>query len=85
MSILGQLADHARVRTERAKQRLPLPVLQARSAAMPRGTFAFETALKRPNLSFICECKKASPSKGLIAEEFPYLQIARDYEAAGAD
>lgn len=85
MSILGQLADHARVRTERAKQQLPLPVLQARSAAMPRGTFAFETALKRPNLSFICECKKASPSKGLIAEEFPYLQIARDYEAAGAD
>ena len=85
MRILGQLADHARARTERAKQQLPLPVLQARSAAMPRGTFAFETALKRPNLSFICECKKASPSKGLIAEEFPYLQIARDYEAAGAD
>ncbi|MBQ4469302.1 MAG: indole-3-glycerol phosphate synthase TrpC [Synergistaceae bacterium] len=47
--------------------------------------FAFEKALKRQGLSFICECKRASPSKGLIAPEFPYLEIARDYEAAGAD
>ena len=44
---------------------------------LPKGTFAFENALKKPGLSFICECKKASPSKGVIAEEFPYLQIAR--------
>ena len=41
--------------------------------------------MKKPDISFICECKKASPSKGLIAPVFPYLQIARDYEAAGAD
>ncbi|MBQ9594408.1 MAG: indole-3-glycerol phosphate synthase TrpC [Synergistaceae bacterium] len=47
--------------------------------------FAFEKALKRQGLSFICECKRASPSKGLISPEFPYLEIARDYEAAGAD
>ncbi|MBO4927132.1 MAG: indole-3-glycerol phosphate synthase TrpC [Clostridiales bacterium] len=47
--------------------------------------FAFEEALRRDGMSFICECKKASPSKGVIAEDFPYLQIARDYEAAGAD
>ena len=45
----------------------------------------FEAALRKPGLSFICECKKASPSKGLIAPEFPYLQIAKEYEAAGAD
>lgn len=42
-------------------------------------------ALKKSDISFICECKKASPSKGLISPEFPYLQIANDYEAAGAD
>lgn len=45
---------------------------------------AFERALRRPGMSFICEVKKASPSKGVIAEEFPYLDIAKDYEAAGA-
>lgn len=52
----------------------------------PGSDFAFEKALKsNPDLAFICECKKASPSKGVIAEEFPYLQIAKEYEAAGAD
>ena len=45
----------------------------------------FENALRSENISFICECKKASPSKGLIAQDFPYLRIAKDYEAAGAD
>ena len=47
--------------------------------------FAFEKALRKDGLSFILECKKASPSKGLIAPDFPYLQIAKEYEAAGAD
>jgi len=46
--------------------------------------FAFEKALAGDGIHFICECKKASPSKGLIAEHFPYLDIAREYEAAGA-
>lgn len=46
--------------------------------------FPFEKNLKKEGISFICEVKKASPSKGLIAEDFPYLQIAKDYEAAGA-
>jgi indole-3-glycerol phosphate synthase len=45
---------------------------------------AFETALRSNDIAFICEIKRASPSKGLIAEDFPYLDIARDYEAAGA-
>lgn len=52
---------------------------------MQKGSFAFENALRKDGISFICECKKASPSKGLIAPEFPYLQIAEEYEAAGAD
>ena len=47
--------------------------------------FAFEQALRKEGVSFICECKKASPSKGLIAPNFPYLEIAKEYEAAGAD
>lgn len=52
---------------------------------MQKGDFSFEKALRKPGISFICECKKASPSKGLIAPDFPYLQIAGAYEAAGAD
>ena len=45
---------------------------------------SFLEALKKPGMSYICEVKKASPSKGLIAPEFPYLEIAKEYEAAGA-
>ena len=50
----------------------------------PCTAFPFESALRSNDISFICEIKKASPSKGVIAEEFPYLEIAKDYEAAGA-
>lgn len=85
MTILDQLAGHARERTEQAKQKTPLSVLKEQAEALPKGTFAFEQALKAPGISFICECKKASPSKGLIAPEFPYLSIAKEYQAAGAD
>jgi indole-3-glycerol phosphate synthase len=49
------------------------------------GKFSFEQALKAPDIAFICECKKASPSKGLISPDFPYLKIAKEYEEAGAD
>ena len=85
MTILDQLAEHAKDRVERAKEQLPLETLKQRAMALPKGEFAFENALKKPGMSFICECKKASPSKGLIAPVFPYLEIAREYEAAGAD
>lgn len=85
MTILDQLAAHARERIEQAKQRVPLEKLKQRALALPKGDFAFENALKKPGISFICECKKASPSKGLIAPDFPYLKIAQEYEAAGAD
>lgn len=84
-TILDRLAGHARERVEDAKRRQPLAEIRQRALDMPKGNFAFENALKKPDIAFICECKKASPSKGLIAPEFPYLSIAREYEAAGAD
>lgn len=85
MNILDQLAEHARYRTEQAKKEVPLSEIRERALSMPKGGFSFEKALRKPGISFICEFKKASPSKGLIAPDFPYLQIAKEYEAAGAD
>ena len=85
MTILDQLADHARQRVAAAKKTVPLEELRRQALSLPRGDFTFEKALRKDGLSFLCECKKASPSKGLIAPEFPYLQIAAEYEAAGAD
>lgn len=83
--ILTLLADHARARVAAAKAARPLEEVRAAALALPKGDFAFERALAQPGLRFICECKRASPSKGLIAPEFPYLAIAREYAAAGAD
>ena len=85
MTILDRLADHARERTEQAKMRIPPEEIRRKALSLPKGCFAFENALKKAGISFVCECKKASPSKGLIAPDFPYLQIAKDYERAGAD
>ena len=85
MTILDRLADHARERVEEAKQNVSFEELKERALALPRGDFEFEKALKKDDIAFICECKKASPSKGVIAAEFPYLQIAKEYESAGAD
>lgn len=85
MTILDQLAGHARERTLLAKKELPLTVLKEKVHSLPKGNFPFEQALRKPGISFICECKKASPSKGVISLDFPYLQIAREYEEAGAD
>lgn len=85
MNILDQLAAHARERAAAAKNNISLKEISNKAYSLPKGDFAFENALKKPGISFICECKKASPSKGLIAADFPYLQIAKEYEAAGAD
>ena len=85
MNILDQLAEAARQRVEEAKRQIPLAEIKRQAQALPKGDLRFEKALAKPGLSFICECKKASPSKGLIAPDFPYLQIAKEYEAAGAD
>ena len=84
-TILDKLADYARERTEEAKRIISLIDIKSMAFDMQKDDYSFEKALKKPELSFILECKKASPSKGLIAPNFPYLQIAKDYEAAGAD
>ncbi|MGJ9658986.1 indole-3-glycerol phosphate synthase TrpC [Actinotignum sp. GS-2025c] len=62
----------------------PAPAAGSQPGSDP-ASFPFEAALRGPGLGFICEVKKASPSKGIIAEDFPYLDIARSYEAAGAE
>ena len=86
MTILDQLAAHARERVAEEESRTPMEALRERCSALgPGDGAAFARALRRPGLSLICEVKKASPSKGIIAEHFPYLEIARSYEAAGAD
>lgn len=85
MTILDELADYARVRTAEAEKKKSLEEVKKAALALPKGDYRFEKALKKPGISFICECKKASPSKGLIASEFPYVEIAKDYEMAGAD
>ncbi len=85
MTILDQLADHAKQRVEIQKKIASLKQVKEQALILPKGTFSFEKALQKEDLSFICECKKASPSKGLIAEDFPYLDIAKAYEEAGAD
>lgn len=84
-NILEQLAAYARTRVEQAKAVRPLADVKAAALAQPKGNFAFEKALAQPGVRFICECKRASPSKGLIAPVFPYLDIAKEYAAAGAD
>ena len=90
--ILDEIAVKTRERIQAEKRRVPLSEMKALAAeAKARRQeeggedFPFEKALAKPDMSFICEVKKASPSKGVIAEHFPYLEIAEEYEAAGAD
>lgn len=82
--ILDTLAKAAALRVAKVKTLYPHDQMEQTARSLPAGGFQFEKALKTPGISFICEVKKASPSRGVIAEEFPYLDIALDYEAAGA-
>ncbi len=85
MNILDELAAYARVRVEKAKAIKSLARVRAEAEQLPKGDFSFEKVLGKQGLSFICECKKASPSQGIITEYFPYVEIAKAYEKAGAD
>ena len=83
--ILDEIADKTRVRVLEAQKKISTGKMKEMAEAMSSDTgFPFEKALKKAGISFICEVKKASPSKGVIAEDFPYLDIAKEYEAAGA-
>ena len=87
--ILDDLAAATQARVERKKAQIPLETVKAQAQTLAQQeshfTFLFEQAIAKDDISFICEVKKASPSKGIIAEDFPYLDIATDYEKAGAD
>ncbi|HKL99588.1 MAG TPA: indole-3-glycerol phosphate synthase TrpC [Mobilitalea sp.] len=89
--ILDKIAEATRSRLDKEMARMPISILKSKAAEIrtsgninTRKDFTFEEALKAPGISFICEVKKASPSKGVISTDFPYLTIARDYEGAGA-
>lgn len=83
--ILEKIAISTRKRVEERKIEVSLEKIKDRAEAMGKNTgYPFYRALAKKEISFICEVKRASPSKGIIAEEFPYLEIAGEYEAAGA-
>ncbi|NCC44341.1 MAG: indole-3-glycerol phosphate synthase TrpC [Clostridia bacterium] len=96
MNILVEIADKTKLRIQEEKSRVPVLNLRRqieenraeRAIRANGGAFSSEKtfleALKKDGMSYICEVKKASPSKGLIAPDFPYLEIAKEYEAAGA-
>lgn len=82
--ILDTLAESTKKRVENEKKTISPEQMKSYALSMPKLNFEFEKALRKDDIAFICEVKKASPSKGVIAEDFPYVQIARDYETAGA-
>ena len=86
MTILDQLADHARLRVAKEKEKCSLKSMkEAAHSGGPAAGDRFRRAVGKPGLSIICEVKKASPSKGIIDPVFDYRAAALDYEAAGAD
>jgi indole-3-glycerol phosphate synthase len=89
--ILGKIAASTLLRVAKAKESFPPEQIKQKALAIPCPlspvpcpSLSFKQALSSPGLSFICEVKKASPSKGVIAQDFPWLEIAKDYEAGGA-
>ena len=83
--ILDTIVEATKIRVAQEKQMESPEAVKAAALALPSDTgFPFEAALRQQDFNFICEVKKASPSKGIIAEHFPYLDIAKEYEVAGA-
>ena len=83
--ILDKIIEATKIRVAQEKQVESPDSVKAAALALPSDIgFPFEAALRQQDFNFICEVKKASPSKGIIAEHFPYLEIAKEYEVAGA-
>ncbi len=84
--ILDDIVNATKIRLEMQRLKMPLEQVKESALNLPASKdFPFKEALSKKGLSFICEVKKASPSKGVIAEDFPYSDIAKEYERAGAD
>ena len=86
-NILEEIAARTRERIAKEKSRISVSELENRIQEVnknARQKITFLQALQKDGMSYICEVKKASPSKGLIAPDFPYVEIAKEYEAAGA-
>ncbi|HBL84986.1 MAG: indole-3-glycerol phosphate synthase [Clostridiales bacterium GWF2_38_85] len=81
--ILDRIVVATKIRVEKVKEKISLQQMMT-LAKKSNTPFAFEKALRQKDVSFICEVKKASPSKGIITDDFPYIQIAKEYESAGA-
>lgn len=85
MNILEEIAAKTRERVAEEKNKVSLEEMKQQAESLNTETcFPFENAIKEGSISFICEVKKASPSKGLIAGDFPYVEIAKEYEKGGA-
>ena len=82
--ILDTIAAATKIRVGAAKKAIPFLDMRKNALELPRGNFRFEKALREPGVSVISEIKRASPSKGIITEDFPYIDIALEYEEAGA-
>lgn len=84
--ILKKIEDKTRERIEEIMKIKSLEKIKKEAYEYQgKEAFRFEKALSQEKLAFICEVKKASPSKGVIAQDFPYIEIAKEYEAAGAN
>ncbi|WP_249029473.1 indole-3-glycerol phosphate synthase TrpC [Tannockella kyphosi] len=83
-NILIEIANKTKQRIDHQKTIVSLETIKQQAYCLPKGNFSFEKALKENEMSYICEIKKASPSKGLIAKDFPYLKIAKEYQQIGA-
>ena len=84
-NILEKIVDKTKIRVENFKNTNDIEGIKSLALSLESKNFVFEKAIKQDNIAFICEVKKASPSKGIIAEDFQYLKTAKEYEMAGAN